>query len=76
MKIINEFLSEGIIGKHNDIPDDKFDKNELEMGRQIEHEHTDSDDVALMISRDHLFEIPDYYTRLKKMEAEAKNEKK
>ena len=46
------------------------------MGRQIEHEHTDSDDVALMIVKDHLCEIPDYYTRLKKMESEAKNEKK
>ena len=76
MKTINKFLSESIIGKHNDVPNSEFDKNELEMGMQVEHEHTDSDDVALMIVKDHLCEIPDYYTRLKKMESEAKNEKK
>jgi hypothetical protein len=35
-------------------------------------EHTDNLQEATSIARDHLLEIPDYYTRLKKMEKEAK----
>ena len=49
------------------------DKDELKMGIAVEHEHTNSDEVAERISLDHLAEIPDYYTRLKKMEDEAKS---
>ena len=42
------------------------------MGEPIEHEHTKDHDLAKDISLQHLDEIPDYYTRLKKMEADAK----
>ncbi len=34
-------------------------------------EHTDDRDLAMRIALDHLAEIPDYYTRLKKMERKA-----
>lgn len=60
---------------------------ELDMGRQVEMEHKATieylrknpnaplEKVVEMIARDHLKEIPDYYTRLKKMEAEGKSGK-
>jgi len=41
---------------------------------KIELEHTDSRAIALQIAKDHLVELPDYYTRLKKMEEEGKKE--
>ena len=44
---------------------------QLEMGIKIEMEHTDDPSVAKIIALDHLSEIPDYYTRLKKMEEDA-----
>ena len=60
------------IGKHNDVPGNQFDADELAKGIQIEMEHTDDEILALAIAKDHLSEIKDYYTRLIKMEAEAK----
>ena len=53
-----------------------FIKNQLKMGIPIEHEHTKDKDLATDIALQHLEEIPDYYTRLKKMEADAKKEHK
>ena len=51
-----------------------FDKKQLEMGIKIEMEHTKDKDKAREIAMDHLKEIPDYYTRLKKLEAKAEKE--
>ena len=48
----------------------------LVIGMGIEMEHTDDPKVALDIALDHLTEIPDYYTRLDKMEKEAGSMKK
>ena len=48
-----------------------YDPKELAMGIKVEMEHTSDPLVAERISKDHLAEVPDYYTRLKKMEAEA-----
>jgi hypothetical protein len=56
--------------------DVSFIKKQLEMGIPIEHEHTKDKDLATDIALQHLDEIPDYYTRLKKMEASAKKEHK
>jgi hypothetical protein len=42
-------------------------KKELEMGISVEMEHTDSKDVAKEIAMDHLYEDPNYYTKLKKL---------
>jgi hypothetical protein len=53
-----------------------FVRNQLEMGIPIEHEHTGDKILATDIALQHLDEIPDYYTRLKKMEASAKKEHK
>ena len=60
-----------LLGKHNNSASTKFNSKELKAGIQIEHEHTDDSDIAEAIAKDHLSEIPDYYTRLKKMEREA-----
>ena len=46
------------------------------MGEPIEHEHTKDHKLAMDIALQHLDEFPDYYTRLKKMEASAKKEHK
>ena len=56
--------------------DVSFIKKQLEMGIPIEHEHTKDKDLATDIALQHLDEIPDYYTRLKKMESDAKKEHK
>ena len=53
-----------------------FIKKQLKMGIPIEHEHTRDKDLATDIALQHLDEIPDYYTRLKKMEADAKKHHK
>lgn len=48
------------------------------MGVRVEHEHTrgmkraDANHVARKIACDHLLELPDYYTRLLKMERAAR----
>lgn len=54
------------------IPDKAFNKKQLRMGMKTEMEHTKSKRIAKEISKDHLSEIPDYYTRLNKMEKRAK----
>ena len=53
-----------------------FIQKQLDMGEPIEHEHTNDHAMAKDIALQHLDEIPDYYTRLKKMESEAKKEHK
>ena len=51
-------------------------QKQLNMGAPIEHEHTKNQKLAVEIALQHLDEFPDYYTRLKKMEASAKKEHK
>ncbi len=47
------------------------DSKELKMGIKIEMEHTTNSIISKRIALDHLAEIPDYYTRLIKMEKDA-----
>ena len=56
--------------------DVSFIQKQLDMGEPIEHEHTKDHNLARNIALQHLDEIPDYYTRLKKMEASAKKQHK
>jgi len=65
--VLSSFLSEGK-SKGKDI---KHDPNELDMGIKVEMEHTTDPLISRKIALDHLKEIPDYYTRLAKMEKEA-----
>ncbi|KKM73653.1 hypothetical protein LCGC14_1408240 [marine sediment metagenome] len=61
-------------GLADDISSEEFDADELTKGIEVEKEHTDDEKLAEEIAKDHLKEIPDYYTRLQKMEEEAKAE--
>jgi len=63
-------------GKSNAVKDVEYNDEQMQMGIEIEHEHTVDDDVAAKIARDHIAEIPDYYSRLRVMEAEAGKEGK
>jgi len=58
-------------GKADDKDPVDFDSNQIMIGMGVEMEHTDDPKIALEIAMDHLMEIPDYYTRLNKMEKEA-----
>jgi hypothetical protein len=65
---------EQIAKKHR--MDVSFIQKQLDMGEPIEHEHTQDHDLAKDIALQHLDEFPDYYTRLKRMEADAKKHHK
>ena len=43
-------------------------EKQLEMGIEVESEHTNDEHLAKEIAMDHLTEMPDYYFRLEKME--------
>ena len=60
------------IAKKHGVSVDDIQK-EFEMGQKVEHEHTQDADRAADIALNHLGEIPDYYSRLDKMEKQAKN---
>jgi hypothetical protein len=70
---IDKFLCAGLAYKENVTASD-VDPDELKMGIEVEYEHTTSKCLSTRIALDHLAEIPDYYTRLKRMEEEAFNE--
>ena len=64
---------EGGVG--DDIPYEKMNKKQLEMGQKVEMEHTDNPEIAKEIAGDHLAEQleggkdkgkQDYYTKLEK----------
>ena len=50
----------------------EFSREQLRMGRKVEMEHTRNPRIATEIAKDHLAEIKDYYTRLRRMERQAK----
>ena len=62
-------------GKADGKPDDKYDKDQVRMGVDIEKEHVKGKEKRKEIAQDHLEEFPDYYSRLKKMEAKAEKDK-
>ena len=55
-----------IAKKHN--VDADVIRAQVDIGKEVEKEHTDNEDEAVRIALDHLFEMPDYYDKLKKME--------
>jgi len=72
-----DFMDSGM-AVENGITEDDVDPKELELGIEVEMEHTSDSKIARKIARkialDHLVELKDYYTRLKKMEDEAFSE--
>ena len=63
---LQDFLGSG---KYIEKKPTKLNKSELKMGKKVEMEHTKNPLIAFRIAIDHLSEIPDYYSRLKKMES-------
>jgi len=57
------------IAKKHDI-DIKVIENQLKKGIKVELEHTTNKSEAREIALDHLFELSDYYDKLKKVEGE------
>lgn len=68
--ILSSFASNGRFNEKN-LSEDDFDENEIKMGIKVESEHTDCPIMAKRIAMDHLSEIKNYYTLLKKMEEDA-----
>lgn len=66
-------LSVEDIAKKHDVSIESIE-SQIKMGKKVEMEHVDDSHLAEEIAMDHLEEIPDYYTRLKDMEKEAKKE--
>ena len=66
-----EYLNESGKAKKEKFTEKDADKKELSMGIKTEMEHTKNKAVAKRIALDHLAEMPDYYTRLLKMEKEG-----
>ena len=63
----SEMTPEDLAKKHN-VSVDKI-KKQLEMGKKVEHEHTNNDQLAYKIAKAHVAEKPDYYTKLKMVES-------
>lgn len=55
------------IAKHHKVSMDKL-KKQWDMGMNVEKEHTSDNLEADEIVKDHLWEDPEYYTKLKKVE--------
>lgn len=72
LKSVKTYSPSEIAKKHN-ISLDKIEK-ELKKGIKVEKEHTKDENAARQIALDHLLEIPDYYSRLDKMEKGAKKD--
>ena len=68
LKSVKTHTVEEIAKKHK--VDVKVIKDQLAKGIAVEHEHSTDDKDAREISLDHLWELPDYYTRLAKAEKE------
>lgn len=75
MPRIKPHLSVEQIAKKHRV-DPSFIEVQLKIGEKIEHEHTKDHNLAKYIALQHLGEIPDYYTRLIKMEKSSKKSQK
>ena len=51
-----------------------YNSKQMELGKEIEKEHTDNEEIAEEIAMDHLDEFPNYYTELEKMEKDLEKD--
>jgi len=56
-------------------PDSKYNKHQLQMGIEVEKEHTPDSQKSKEIAKDHLEEHPRYYTALDEMEKRLEEKK-
>lgn len=68
LKLIGEAAEAELKNFGKERADSKYRADQLKLGRKVEREHTNSDEAADTIAKDHLDEDPGYYTKLKKME--------
>jgi len=62
-------------GLADEVDYDTLDPEQLAMGIEVERQHAgDNTALARQIAADHLVEIPDYYTRLARMQADAQRQ--
>jgi len=61
-------------GDADNEPDSNFSAKALAEGKKHEHEHTDNDQIADEIAKDHLHEDPAYYKKVKMIEKAAQPE--
>jgi len=66
--LLSDILSVGR-AREKGVTDADVDESELITGINVELEHTPNRVVAKKIALDHLAEMPNYYTQLKRMEA-------
>lgn len=45
-----------------------YDEDEMDLGMEVEKEHTDNEEIIHKMVLDHLIENPEYYSKLKKAE--------
>ena len=77
-ELATKFVKFLVGGRANEksLTEKDVDPAELKKGIEVEAEHIDDVDVQKRISLDHLSEFEDYYTRLDKLESDAKAEDK
>lgn len=63
-------------GKGDDTDEEDVDPDELEMGLEVEQEHTTNKKIAKEIALDHLTEDPEYYSKLKLIHKENPTSKR
>lgn len=66
-----ETLTPSEIAKHHKVPLRQI-ISQMKKGIRVEYEHAKDYKTAREIALDHLKELPDYYTRLAKMEKQGK----
>ena len=71
--VFKQFADHGRANEKN-VTEKDVDSKELAMGIEVEKEHTTNIETAKRIALDHLAELKNYYSRLKKMEEEGKKE--
>jgi len=63
--ILASFLN---AGRYKTYKGPAFDLEQIKMGIKVEMEHTTNPKISERIAKDHLTELPDYYSRLSRME--------
>jgi hypothetical protein len=58
-------------GEADNLPDSQFPPKALAKGKAHEHEHTNDDQIAGEIAKDHLQEEPAYYEKIEQIEKDA-----
>ncbi len=59
------------VGRHCHTPASDYNSDQLRKGILTQLEHTNTPAIAQQIAKDHLSEVPDYYTRLSQMQQQA-----